>query len=378
MMCVAPSEVLADTQPALRLFGLFAEARISRRYLIDNGRDGKGYFPPSLEDYTDRHIRRLAGNIRLLTDFVQANNPHVDVINFQNELRTSGRGAIPDILTHLRFAQVFEWYEIKPNSNSGRQAGRDKLDRLDRIAIRFTLPYVRGNKYQCDVKIRIWRGIILGVLATAYLHFFLSQDGLIVYEICVDGDFSKLGFGLIILAIATIIIFILSRGTTPSPVPILPPPGTIPVIPIPIPKPVPVSAFSELGISNTNGLPVIRSVVGLGATNSPNDVRAIQRLLNDWLGKNGSNLLPVDGRAGPKTLATLAEFQRACGFEADGVAEPFGPTIQMLVANHLNTLAAGVDNTFIDDMHLYRPMILEESPDNNIMIADYLMEMGNQ
>jgi hypothetical protein len=216
------------------------------------------------------------------------------------------------------------------------------------------------------------------VLATAYLHFFLSQDGLIVYEICVDGDFSKLGFGLIILAIATIIIFILSRGTTPSPVPILPPPGTIPVIPIPIPKPVPVSAFSELGISNTNGLPVIRSVVGLGATNSPNDVRAIQRLLNDWLGKNGSNLLPVDGRAGPKTLATLAEFQRACGFEADAVAEPFGPTIQMLVANHLNTLAAGVDNTFIDDMHLYRPMILEESPDNNIMIADYLMEMGKQ
>src|SRR5262249_33879357 len=115
MMCVAPSEIIIATSPALRLFGHFAEAKISNRYLKDNGRDGKGFFPPSLEDYTDKNIRRLIGRIRLLTDFIHSNNPHVDVILFQQELRTKGRGAVPDIVTHLRTTALYELYEIKPN-----------------------------------------------------------------------------------------------------------------------------------------------------------------------------------------------------------------------------------------------------------------------
>src|SRR4030095_15586430 len=111
MKCVAPSEIIIATSPALRLFGLIAEAKISRRYLADNGRDGKGFFPPALEDFTDKTIKGVVGNIKLFTDYVQANNPHVDVIFFERELRTKGVGAVPDIVTHLRLQPTKELYE---------------------------------------------------------------------------------------------------------------------------------------------------------------------------------------------------------------------------------------------------------------------------
>ena len=106
MPCVAPSEVLVFTSPALRLFGFLAEETISKRYLKDNGRQAIGFFPPSLLDFTDKTIKGLIGNIKLFTDYIQSNNSNVDVILFEKELRTRNKGAVPDIATHLSISNL--------------------------------------------------------------------------------------------------------------------------------------------------------------------------------------------------------------------------------------------------------------------------------
>lgn len=374
MPCVAPSEIIIHTSNALRLFGFFAEAMISRHYLKNSGRESSGFFPPSTLDFSDKTIKGVIGNIKLFTDYIQSNNSHVDVIFFEKELRTKDKGAVPDIASHLNTVSIFEFYEIKPKSNDGIKKGRKKLVKLDDICKKFKLPYKRGEKYTPNIKIEIWRGIIFGAHLIAFLHFERIEPGLIVYEICIEGEYLFIPFTLLLLAIAIIIIIVVSeKKPLPSPTPPKPLPPPMPV-PFPIPRvPVPVPTFINFGIRDIRSLHLIGDSVGLGGKNKFGDAKITQLLLNDWLGRCRSNLLKVDGNVGPKTTSAIKQFQTQHTKIVDGRADNCGPTIQMLLWSHLNNLAGGVNRLFAQDLINYQ--LSSEPIDRAALISSYLKEL---
>ncbi len=82
--------------------------------------------------------------------------------------------------------------------------------------------------------------------------------------------------------------------------------------------------------------------VGEGGRNAAADVRAVQHLLNDWLGRKNARLLAVDGVAGPLTIGAIRDAQRAFGGVVDGRVDPAGPTINWLFRNFMDAMLGGV------------------------------------
>lgn len=98
--------------------------------------------------------------------------------------------------------------------------------------------------------------------------------------------------------------------------------------------------------------------VGLGGTNLPHDVAAVQALLNRHR-TAASPLLAVDKRVGPRTIAAIKEFQaRVVKMpQPDGRVDPQGGTVEFLyaspalvgvrsVVDYLLSLAAGIETQF--------------------------------
>lgn len=79
----------------------------------------------------------------------------------------------------------------------------------------------------------------------------------------------------------------------------------------------------------------ITASVGRGGINARADVREVQRALNIWLGREGRPALPVDGDAGPRTIAAIEEFQaRVLGIaRPDGRIDPGGRTWRALIVD---------------------------------------------
>lgn len=92
-----------------------------------------------------------------------------------------------------------------------------------------------------------------------------------------------------------------------------------------------------------NTITLISGPVGQGSTNQPPDVRIVQRLLNDYLAKEGQTQLKVDGLVGPKTLGAITAFQKRSVGIADGRVDPMGPTINALFNRHLAGLLDMID-----------------------------------
>lgn len=92
-----------------------------------------------------------------------------------------------------------------------------------------------------------------------------------------------------------------------------------------------------------NTIAVINGSVGQGGVNQPLNVRIVQRLLNDWLAKEGQIQLKVDGLVGPKTLGAITAFQKRNVSIADGKVDPMGPTINALLNQHLAGLLDMID-----------------------------------
>jgi peptidoglycan hydrolase-like protein with peptidoglycan-binding domain len=93
---------------------------------------------------------------------------------------------------------------------------------------------------------------------------------------------------------------------------------------------------------------IISASVGKGGRNKPEDVRLVQRLLNDARvrEKSGERLV-VDGIAGPKTDAAILQFQGGHSVARDGRIDPGGPTLKRLVDDHLASLQAGLIMPYI-------------------------------
>src|SRR5512141_2861516 len=81
--------------------------------------------------------------------------------------------------------------------------------------------------------------------------------------------------------------------------------------------------------------------VGEGGANHPANVRLVQRLLNDALGRELGEPLEVDGIAGPRTISAIELFQRLNGLPVDGCIDPSGLTRRHPLGEHLTALSAG-------------------------------------
>lgn len=80
---------------------------------------------------------------------------------------------------------------------------------------------------------------------------------------------------------------------------------------------------------------IIKSSVGLGATNQKTDVVVIQKLMNAVPATKGGPMPPLDpdGACGPKTCSAIRTFQaKNCGGIADGRVDPGKKTEQALLS----------------------------------------------
>jgi hypothetical protein len=136
--------------------------------------------------------------------------------------------ARPDILTDQGLIQ--EYYEIKPDSTSGRTEGRLKMSAIDAFMGTFALPYPRGTTFTPSPVISLGSGTIPTVKGPvpfkAFLRVRRSRAGLLVYRVCVETDFAAIG--VTVLVIIAIIIMVILLKRLPVPVPM--PPG----VPVPV------------------------------------------------------------------------------------------------------------------------------------------------
>jgi hypothetical protein len=196
--CIAPSEIL--TGSAASSFGGVAESIIESDYLTKVGR--VTVFPVSSKDFVD--FSHGFGNTPLVIAFLKANNPSLSVSQMA-VLSAAGLLKIADIITHDPPFRT-EFYEIKPNSVDGVPAGRIKVASIGALMAKFSLPYLPGTQYAPDTKIKIFSGNPLGSRLEIYFHFMWIQPGLIVYEICAEGDLEELGLKVLVAIIAATLV----------------------------------------------------------------------------------------------------------------------------------------------------------------------------
>jgi hypothetical protein len=91
----------------------------------------------------------------------------------------------------------------------GRLAGRTKVALIDALMTGLPLPYVPGTSYSPNKSIRIFSGMVLGSPLELFFHFERISPGLIVYEICAEGDLEKIGLKVLISVIAATIVLLL-------------------------------------------------------------------------------------------------------------------------------------------------------------------------
>jgi hypothetical protein len=199
--CVAPSEIV--DQATSKPFGTVAENIIERDYLVHVGRTA--FFPRSLTDFADSPLQ--FGSQIPFVAFLKQNNPHLSVSQLA-ELSLIGPFAVPDIMTHDPPGRT-EFYEIKPFSPDGLIEGELKVASVDAMMHFFSLPYRPGTIYSPNKKLLIFSGMPLGCKLDIFFHFQRVKPGLVVYEICAEGELEKLGLKVLIAILAATIVILL-------------------------------------------------------------------------------------------------------------------------------------------------------------------------
>jgi hypothetical protein len=210
MACFAPSEFVV--LPAASAFGAVAESIIEVDYLNEVRRTS--FFPFSKKDFID--FSHGFGNTPMYIAFLKTNNPKLSVKQLAL-LSAGGDLKIPDIMTHDPPFRT-EYYEIKPNSRSGLWAGFTKLGAINGVMKQVGLAYLPGTQYSPDKRVLLYTGTPFGAYLEVFFHYIRIAPGLIVYQICAEGELAKLGLRTL-LAILALIIVILLRGRVPGPVP---------------------------------------------------------------------------------------------------------------------------------------------------------------
>src|SRR5687768_6710821 len=94
----------------------------------------------------------------------------------------------------------------------------------------------------------------------------------------------------------------------------------------------------------------ISASVGHGGENRPEDIRTVQKLLNEH-SMPPLRALDVDGHAGEKTIAAIRHFQSTkVGLKRpDGRVDPGGETLRMLVDGERNSKPTAKAGTSPDE-----------------------------
>lgn len=219
MACIPVSVILPP--PLDSAFGVIAERIIGGRFLDSVGRRAKGFFPasPTQEDFQDISVG--IGNSRLYILYMKFHN----ALSVRQIVVLTGFALvkIPDLMTHnpprSKKPARAEVYEIKPNSPTGLVDGGEKLVEITLLHRALSLPYTLGTVWTPDEKILISKGDPLGVHLEVSFHYKRVSPGLIVYDICVDGELEKIALAMLIATLAIILALILKGARIPAPMP---------------------------------------------------------------------------------------------------------------------------------------------------------------
>src|SRR5262245_47553395 len=88
-------------------------------------------------------------------------------------------------------------------------------------------------------------------------------------------------------------------------------------------------------------MPIITGSVGRDGVNRSQDVRLVQRLLNDARSAANDPLINVSGTADSATQAAIEQYQRQRGLAVDGQIGPSSQTLRRLVHDFIRSLADG-------------------------------------
>ena len=203
-VCFAPSQYVVD-DTIVRGFAALVEKLIQSDYCAHVG----GCFPfdprkgGPQTDYFDTF--RGPHPCNDFAEYLAKHNSNVQESTAAAEcLAEKGPGvpafAIPDIVRHAA-SGLGEFYEIKPNSASGRAKGKKKIDDFEDVIARYHLPYESGLDYRPDERFTMWDGAWQGCPIEISLHYWLESDGLILYEICFDSgvkQFSEVAIAMLV------------------------------------------------------------------------------------------------------------------------------------------------------------------------------------
>jgi hypothetical protein len=136
-----------------------------------------------------------------------------------------GRFPVPDIITYID-DDWGEYYEIKPNSPSGKRAGLDKIKwfndgppgeptQTTGIVKEFGLRHHKGTKF-VGKKEKVWNGRWGSTPYDVSLEYWLDKDnpGLILYQFCLELDVEFVAELFALLVWAALAGLLLKLGTT--------------------------------------------------------------------------------------------------------------------------------------------------------------------
>lgn len=186
--CVAPSEVPGIESAESSRFGALAEALIYADFATKYPRIGTEVFQD-------------ANNPAAYSYFLRVNNPRFGekkLLDFHTRLRHSDLFYVPDFLVHTGTEKAF--YEVKPDSVTGRSAGITKVGTLRATYVFYGLPYVAGTVFTPrDITVASLAGQI-----NVVLRAHRANPGLILYKLCVDTN-STLELATLLALLAYII-----------------------------------------------------------------------------------------------------------------------------------------------------------------------------
>jgi hypothetical protein len=168
--CLAPSEVPGIPAEDVSAFGKIAEDLIYMDFCAQH-------------QYALSDIFADDNNPSSYLYFLKSRNSFLRLENYAGMLSETRLGMLrPDIIIHSSFEKAF--YEIKPDSASGRRAGIMKVGTLSATYIHFNLPYTPGVTYKPgEITVASFAGQL-----TAKLKIQLIGPGLIVYKLCLNSN----------------------------------------------------------------------------------------------------------------------------------------------------------------------------------------------
>jgi hypothetical protein len=271
-----------------------------------------------------------------ITNSCEMRKKPVDPSDDENE-----RFAIPDIITDLPGVRT-EFYEVKPNSDTGLASGRlkietflslvDFLKQQDPTVVRLA----KGTQFTPDRSITFYSRLYLGFIPVeVQLHYKRVEDALIVYQICVTAqtEIAEALAKAVIVSALFVLAYLIFKGLLDG---------------IPVPG---------------GAAPVLADSVGPDGNNDTQDVRYVQALLNDSLGGNGNARIAMNGTVSDEMTSALSTFQQNAGLDdTAGSVTPEDATITALQQAHLESLVEAMDfsDLGLDDAGSF---IAQETPE---------------